>query len=50
MTQTTWERRRMYAVNGYKFLYYKDALAYARNLFRDTGVVAGIESTYEVNK
>ncbi len=43
MTQTTWERGRRYLVNGQEFLYYKDALAYARNLFKWRGGVVEIE-------
>jgi hypothetical protein len=47
MTQTTWERGRRYLVNGREFLYMKDALGYARYIFKSTGVVAGIQSIYK---
>ena len=50
MTQTTWEQDRRYLCNGREFLYYTDALAYARNLFKCTGVIAGIESINKEKK
>lgn len=50
MTQTTWERGRLYVVDGRKFAYYTDALAYARQIFKSTGVIAGIESIYSVEE
>lgn len=50
MTQTTWERGRMYLCGGRKFVYYDEALTYARFIFKTTGIIVGIESVYSVEK
>ena len=44
MTQTTWKQGRRYLVNGREFMYYTEALAYARYLFKLVGGVVELES------
>jgi hypothetical protein len=37
----------MYVCGGREFLYYDEALKYARYIFKRSGVVLGIESVYK---
>ena len=50
MSQTTWENGRRYLCGGREFLYYDDALAYARYMFKLSRIVLGIESVYNQPK
>jgi hypothetical protein len=50
MTQTTWENGRRYLCGGREFLYYTDALNYARYMFKLSRIVLGIESIYNTGE